>query len=563
MVLENVVETDVLVIGGGFAGCFAAIKAREQGLDVTLVDKAYAGKSGAGFAAGMGYVVFNPEWGLDLNACVGAINVKGEYLNNREWTEIVFKDSWGTYQDLASWGVEFPVEDDTQLVKGFEPFGIVRIKRRQTTPFLRRQALKTGVRIMDRIMVADLLKQDGKIVGAVGFPMEREDLIVFKAKATVLSTGYNSFKPIGAEIHCLTGDGEAMAYRAGAEITCREFLDSGNYGMMPYPAWRGGRGSRAIFRHYTDGEGQPVKTHYQNESDLSLDFAIHAGRGPIIWDLDAATPENIERMRKRMENSDAIESKRMGFDPGNGGKFVQVGGGAAGAPNAQTGGVWPVNTKCATRIPGLYVAGECCGTRYLGAYHPAPGFGLTGSAVTGSRAGLGAAEYARQAEKPAIDDQEILKAKKDAFRPIEHRSGYSPRWVTQLLQNTMMPYFILFVKHEKRLHAALTIVEFLRDHLVPKLIAKDSHELRLAHETKNMVLNAELILRASLCRTESRGQHYREDYPRRDDPNWLVWLKLEEEQGSMKVSKQPIPKEWWPDLSKPYEKRYPKRFPGE
>ena len=563
MSLENVVETDVLVIGGGIAGCFAAIKAREQGLDVTLVDKGYAGKSGASIAAGMGYMVFTPEWDLDLDACMNAINIKGEYINNREWTEIVFKDSWQTYQDLVSWGVEFPVEEDTKFVKDFLPFGIVRIKRRETTPFLRLQAVKSGVKIMDRIMITDLLKQDRKVVGAIGFPMENDDLYVFKARATVLSTGYNSFKPAGAEICCLTGDGEAMAYRAGAEITGKEFPDSGNYGMMPYPAWRGGRGSRAVFRYYTDAEGKRIKTHYQNESDLTLEFAVHAGRGPILWDLDAAATEDIERMRKRQQNSDALESERMGFDPGRGGKFAQAGGGAAGAPNAQTAGIWPINTKCATLLPGLYVAGECCGTRYLGAYHPAPGFGLTGSAVTGSRAGRGAARYALQTKKPTLDEEELSKLRKITVSPLENKGGFSPRWVTQILQNTMMPYFILFIKHEKRLQAALTIVEFLRDHLVPKLIAKDSHELRLAHETKNMVLNAEMILRTSLFRTESRGQHYREDYPRRDDPAWLVWVKLQAEQGWMKLSKEPIPKQWWPDLSKPYEERYPKRFPGE
>jgi succinate dehydrogenase/fumarate reductase flavoprotein subunit len=78
-----------------------------------------------------------------------------------------------------------------------------------------------------------------------------------------------------------------------------------------------------------------------------------------------------------------------------------------------------------------------------------------------------------------------------------------------------------------------------------------------------MVLNAEMILRSSLFRTESRGQHYREDYPRRDDPAWLVWVKLKEEKGGMTLSKEPIPKQWWPDLSRPYEERYPKRFPGE
>jgi succinate dehydrogenase/fumarate reductase flavoprotein subunit len=87
--------------------------------------------------------------------------------------------------------------------------------------------------------------------------------------------------------------------------------------------------------------------------------------------------------------------------------------------------------------------------------------------------------------------------------------------------------------------------------------------LSSAHDTKNMVLNAEMILRTSLFRTESQAMHYREDYPRRDDPAWLAWVKLKEEQGRMKLWKEPIPKEWWPDLSKPYEERYPKRFPGE
>jgi succinate dehydrogenase/fumarate reductase flavoprotein subunit len=186
-----------------------------------------------------------------------------------------------------------------------------------------------------------------------------------------------------------------------------------------------------------------------------------------------------------------------------------------------------------------------------------------GAAVPGKRAGGGASEYALLAEKPVVDKAEVTSLKEMVYEPMERRGGFSPRWVTQLLQNTMMPYFILHVKHGERLQAALTTVEFLRDHLVPKLTAKDGHELRLAHETKNMVLNAEMILRASLFRTESRGQHYREDYPRRDDPAWLAWVKVKKGQGGMLVSKEPVPQEWWPDLSKPYEERYPFRFPGE
>ena len=118
----------------------------------------------------------------------------------------------------------------------------------------------------------------------------------------------------------------------------------------------------------------------------------------------------------------------------------------------------------------------------------------------------------------------------------------------------------MFIKKEDRMNAVLTLVEFMRDYLAPKLMAKDPHELRLALETKNMILNAEMRLRASLFRTESRGCHYREDYPRRDDPNWLAWVLLKEENGEMTAFKKPIPEAWWPDLSKPYEERYPSTF---
>jgi succinate dehydrogenase/fumarate reductase flavoprotein subunit len=554
MSLENVVETDVLVIGGGIAGCFAAIKAREQGLNVTLVDKGYAGKTGATGLASLGYMVFNPEWGLDLDACMNAINQKGEYINNREWTEIVFKDSWATYQDLVSWGVDFPVEseDGAPFVKDYPPFGIVRVGPTGAIGLAaRKQAVKRGAKVMDRTMITDLLKQDGKVVGAIGFQLDSEDLYVFKAKATVVSAGFTALS---------RGDGDTMAYRAGAELTTKEF---------PY-TWPGAgnlRGgwnavaARNVFMCFTDAEGNRIDTSDKYELDLTMEFLVHAGRAPIFWDLDAATPADIEKMRKRQQN--AYPRVQPDFDPSQGGKMPVDGGENWSAVCSQTGGIWIINTKCTTSLPGLYAAGECCGTRYLGGYHPAPGFGLTGSAVTGSRAGLGAAEYASQTEKPAIDKEELARLKKILYAPAEHKGGFSSRWVAQIVNNTMMPYFIKYIKHEERLQAALTIVEFLRDHLVPKLLAKDSHELWLAHETKNIVLNAEMILRCSLFRTESRALHYREDYPRRDDPAWLAWVKLKEEQGRMRLWKEPIPKKWWPNLSKPYEERYPRRFPGE
>ena len=133
-----------------------------------------------------------------------------------------------------------------------------------------------------------------------------------------------------------------------------------------------------------------------------------------------------------------------------------------------------------------------------------------------------------------------------------------------MLQNTMVPYYVMYVKHGDRLQAALTNVEFFRYHFGPLLYAEDHHELRLAHETRNMILNAEMRLRASLFRTETRGCHYREDYPLRNDEEWLAWVLLRRGAGaSMEAFKRPIPAEWRPDPSLAYEDRYPNRVPGE
>ena len=124
MSIDKTVETDVLVIGGGIAGCFAAIKAREQGARVVLVDKACTAKSGGTVVAGAGYMFFNPDWGHNLEATLNAINRNGEYLSNREWAEVIMNDSWETYQDLVSWGVEFPIEND-RIKDHYQPLSMI------------------------------------------------------------------------------------------------------------------------------------------------------------------------------------------------------------------------------------------------------------------------------------------------------------------------------------------------------------------------------------------------------------------------------------------------------
>jgi len=551
MAEERMIETDVLVIGGGIAGAFAAIRAREKGLNVTLVDKSYMGKSGSTAGAGMGFMVFNADSECDLDLAMKRTAERSEYINHREWTEIRLKESWAVYESLVSWGVEFPVENEKYgtLIKG--PGGILtaRIKRRGVAPPLRQQALKVGVTIMDKVMITDLIKHDGKVVGAVGFPvMSTElDFFIFKAKATVIAAGRCMLRTPMNDTNSATGDGQAIAYGAGAEFegdTGRGVL----VGFSGYPSWRGGRSSLTLSALFVDSGGKSIAL--PGEADFDLELAFHEGRGPIYFDLDAASPEDIDRVWRHQQNSDRLESERMGFDPRKRGKYQAIGG----LTSFMGGAIWPVDTKCTSTLPGLYTAGDSIALA---------GAGLSGSGVTGNRAGLAAAEYASKAEKPVIDAEELARARKVTFAPIERKSGFNPRWVTQQLINTMQPYYIFVIKHEKRLQAAITMVEFYKEQYAPKLLARDIHELRLAHETKNMLLGAEMTLKTSLFRTESRGTHYREDYPRRDDPAWLAWVKLKDEGGKMKLWKEAVPEEWWPDLSKPYEERYPRRFPGE
>ncbi len=150
------------------------------------------------------------------------------------------------------------------------------------------------------------------------------------------------------------------------------------------------------------------------------------------------------------------------------------------------------------------------------------------------------------------------------FEPLNKTQGFTPAWTTQMLQAAMFPYYVLYIKKEDRLMGALTNIMFLSEHCIPQLVANDLHELRSAHETRNMVLNAEMKLRASMFRKESRGMHYREDYPARDDDTFLAWVHVfKGEEGSMQIKKVPVPENWRPDLSTPYEERYPIRFPGE
>ena len=532
---EQRITTDVLVVGGGMAALFAAIKAKEEGVSVTMVDKGYAGRSGQSPYAD-GFLSFNPEEN-NLQEAMDYAARMGEYLNNREFTRVALEECEDRFNDLVSWGVEYYKNDDGSPRKLAPPikadaYNLVGLKAPNT---VRKQAKKVGVEIIDRTMITDLLTLEGRVIGAVGISIEGADLIVIHAKATVICTGGSGFKPSGWPIHNLTADGDAMAYRAGASITGKEFVDA-HTSQMGYSFVKRFSGPKNP-PPATAGNGP--KNAYGEEipsiGTLSLfnEFEIHQGKGPI---------------------------KHKGAEgKGN----IIAGGTSAGLCSHKTEGIWPKSIDCDTEVEALFAAGDSLGTMQVGARY-IPGVSLAGSAVTGARAGVSSSRYSKSADLPAINDDQLSQIREAVYEPLERKGGYSPAWVTQTLQHYMIPYFITYIKSEKRLEATLTMIEFLRDHMVPKLKANDPHELRLAIETKNMILNAEMKLKAGLARTESRGNHYREDYPNRDD-NLLAWIKLRQVDGKMVVEKEEVPNEWLPeDFSKiSYEEKYPVPFLNE
>jgi succinate dehydrogenase/fumarate reductase flavoprotein subunit len=578
MVSDNLIETDVLVIGGSLAGSFAAIKAREEGLNVILVDKGFVGRSGAAMWS-RETSIFNPEWGHNLNEWMIQIAKIGNYLNNPEWTEITLRESYDRYKDLVSWGVKFHKGKDGEPLRMTghpQSKGVLESldygRGWTNLSIMRNQALKNGVKIMDRIMITDLMKQDGRVIGAAGFHTRSGVYYVFQAKATVICTGPGNMGSTHVGMPNMY-DGEAMAYRAGAIISGKEFANPFTPGIDDHETTKVSIKGREIklapedWHHHPRGAGAMVDSEGKVVNVITQSFisSVVTGHGPIYFDSEATSsltfPQRVEH--DEIDHGDKIDPTQRGLYLGTARFESNMGLGVYGGGS----GIWSADTKGATSLPGLYAAGDCYHTGAVGAVYPSSGFGTRNAMVSGARAGRGASEYASKLKKITTDREEVDRLKSSIYAPLERSGGFDASYIITQLKSIMVPYYITILKREDRLKAALTLVGFFNNNIGPMTYCRpgDVHGLRQVHETKGRVLTAEMILRASLFRTESRGWHYREDYPRRDDPNWLAWVQIRERNGEMEMVKDLSPKKWWwSDLASiPYKERYPRRFLGE
>ena len=197
-----------------------------------------------------------------------------------------------------------------------------------------------------------------------------------------------------------------------------------------------------------------------------------------------------------------------------------------------------------TSLDGLWGIGDTSwlGSAWSGAHTPGdpPGTGLMTAILSALRGGPPAATFASKAEPPEVDYAEVKRLKEDIFAPMRRNKGLSPDDAIYAIQEVVCPIKYNLRRTKDRLEEALSkIVEV--QHRLPELWAKDGHGLAKCHEAMSMAVCAEMTFRAALMRTESRGWHLREDYPERDDKNWLKWIIIKQDAGKMVLSAEPVP----------------------
>lgn len=555
--LGEVMSTDVLIIGGGFGGLIAANKVKELNneLDVLVVEKSTTGFSGSKANKGAGVLwVMSEDDDVDEFMKYHLDNI-GHYLEDQEMLEKFTYVSRDVVKHLDKWGIEIKREENGELarIEEFPLWALCAIDHDAMLK-LRKQAIKNGVRIVNKTQIVELLTQDEQVGGAVGFDITDGTYRIFKAKSVIMATGSCNWM-VTNMWSSGRGDGIAAAYRAGAEMRNAEFSNFYNIGIRGNQSCQVG-GQYALY----NSEGERLAPKYCDELEPDLDIGIilgmekevKEGKGPIVfeetelfyqnplaaggflfrWDREYANKFWKTLMAKE-EKYNADDSFRPEVVPNFIGEFSAL----------------KVNHDMKTTLPGLWALGDTChsGSAMVGAV-PAPpgrmrGAGLMFAAVSALISSEGAMEYAENNEQLELDYEQAQKFKEKIYEPIQREEGKSPREGIAKLKEAVAPPRYSARKNEYRINEALTIVNDVQEKLPQISAQNDWHMLGLYHDLKNMSLCAEIYYNAALKRKETRGWHVREDYSERNDDEWLKWTIVKQENGQMKVTTEDIPVE--------------------
>ncbi len=546
----ELVSSDVLVLGGGIAGCMAAMKARESGMGVVLVDKANLGRSGHSHQMSGSCTYYDPA----KNNCDEFYRdcVEGsQWLSDQERLEGMIEECGMRMRDLEKWGVRF-VKEDGKFVF-FAGVGHAHARNIimanggfQLMSVLRGEVLRRGIKVVERVMVTDLLTADGElptnssVVGAVGFNIRNGKFYIFKARATVIATGAMASIVRTQSVPLLSGDGNAMAFRAGCEFRNMDLSFFSYYpvGLNCAP------GANILF-----GEGAYLVTEkggrfMQKWDSLRMERATRAlstraiaveeleGRGPVYLDathLDGAAHHRIEMAIPIVIRSFELAGYSLKKD-----RIPYTGS----ITNVGPGGI-RVGRIGQTAVPGLFVGGAASDHGEDGVSNVIEHG--TESAIGGYRAGESAAGYAAGVEEPTLKESQVRQLKERVFAFLRRESGRNHESIEERCLSILDRGLLGPIRNEKKLKEAINIIQEIREEEIPKLTARDYHGLCRSLGVGNALLFMELVPRCALLRTESRGSHFREDYPERDDANWLKWVVCKKEGDGIKVWTEPIP----------------------
>jgi succinate dehydrogenase / fumarate reductase, flavoprotein subunit len=553
---SQTISTDLLIIGGGAAGCFAALKAREAGVqEILIVDKGHVGKSGcATFGAGSfkGFIPGEDPYEIWFGKAVEA----GCFMNDQDWTQVHLNEVYERVKELESWGVEFERNPDGSYrrIEGqgssdLRPIKTLMFHGPQLMHQLRQTLHQRGIPIVDRVMVTHLLHARGKpavISGALGFHLESGDRSVFRSKATILTSGGQSYKAPYAFHKMVTGDGHIMALEAGAELSNYEFslhhLSYAGFDTTGMNVLQGLGGTflnrlgESFMEKYDPEHGSRANL---NTISAAMAMEVKEGRGPLSMDFSRYTRESTDLL-KRVLPILHLAFTRSGIIRGDQItprlEWMSVNSG-----NVGFGGGVRITLSCETNLEGLLAAGDATSG-------PASGvegfcaYAIPFATTSGARAGLRAAAYIKKIKRPySTGESQVRQKETELFKPLLRSHGVEPDVLTLRVQEILFPMGTYLLRHGDRLRKGIEEVADLKSNLLPCLKAYDPHYLRMAVEAKNMLLCAECFLKAALAREESRGSHLREDFPFSENQRWLKWIILQQVDENLRLRKEPIP----------------------
>jgi succinate dehydrogenase/fumarate reductase flavoprotein subunit len=541
--LGKVIETDVLVIGGGVAGLWAANTAKQSVDRVLIVDKGPVDWGGLASMAGGDMDAVMP--GENPDDFVKDLVYYYDGLCQQEVVEQIFRHSYERLQDYQKWGCQFLTGPDGKL-KGILQRSLEHVKLYPAklgtrggpdmVECLVKESERLGVKRLGRTLVTDLIKNDGSVVGATGFDVFTGEFLIFKTNAVVLATGQAGWKSTKATS---SGEGMWMAIRAGAEVSNCEFGSVGTHARLF--EWEGKSKMLPLGARFVNAAGESYMDRYSPRFGSNTDgqfnvkcMALEAreGRAPFYFDTSKVTEQDIELVKPhsgwQLLNYEKL--KRLGIDVfRDNTEWIPQ-------PTALFAGIM-ADARGRTSVPGLFVGGRVRlvdGGVYMG------GFALCNTAVTGHIAGEAAAEYVRSnlPVELALSEAEPLK---EGLMSFMGEPGVTPKELLTEIRRTVFPYEVSVLKTAPSLAGALKKIQQIKLELEPRMKAKDYHYLMKLWEVRGILFMSELFLRASLVRNESRSGHYREDYPERNDRNWLKWIVFGLEEGKLKTRFEPVP----------------------